>query len=395
MAGQIHRRKKETGFVVLDVHCLQNTKLKWDAKGLHSYLMQLPDNWKINITDLETRSASGREATASPMRALIEAGYVTRSRVIAADGKFEGYDYEVFETPQKDTVNGFPVNGLSVNGLPVNGKPVTIKNEVKEELIEITHSVVSHETTAFSSPIESELHSTPGAASGATAWAVEVFEPATLEIVETEPAPLPDSTDDTQPGDPAKTKHAYVPEFEAFWKSYNYAAGSKLTASKRWERLSAKEKTLALSALDAHLRGTTTDKSRRKDVPFLPMRCHAAVYLSEKRWEAYGEQSGVQRGESTITPWDEKYKAYLKTCENKWPDALASVAYLSKTEYCAFQEGKFIQGIGRITTKMQKARLGRCHDKWERAEPEARKHSSIWQFFLLDMSNCIKLSNSI
>ena len=141
MVGQIHRRKKETGFVVLDVHCLQNAKLKWDAKGLHSYLMQLPDDWQINMADLETRSASGREATASPMRALIEAGYVVRRRVIAVDGRFEGYDYDVFEYPQEAATNGKAVNGLSVNGktvngFSVNGKPATIKNEVKIELKE-------------------------------------------------------------------------------------------------------------------------------------------------------------------------------------------------------------------------------------------------------------------
>jgi len=370
----------------MSVECLQDIRLKWDAKGLHSYLMQLPDDWQVNMADLQNRSASGREATASPMNALIEAGYVTRRRVVGANGKFEGYDYDVFETAQS-AVNGKTVNGKTVNGKTVNGKTATNKNELQEELRERTHSVVSVETTAFSFPLESEM---PTTASDA-AWAVELFEPPVTEII----APPAESASDTQPGDLPAAKHAYTPDFEAFWKSYNYCAGSKLTASKRWARLSAKEKALASDAIPAHLRATTTDKARRKDTPFLPMRCHAAVYLSEKRWEAYGEQTDTQRSDSTVTAWDEKYKIYLRTCQNKWPDTLACIAYLSKPEYCAFQERKYIQGIGRIGEKMQVDRLTRCHDRWEAADPAARNYQSVWAYFLNEMANCIRQSNSL
>ena len=230
--------------------------------------------------------------------------------------------------------------------------------------IEVINSVVSHETTALSPLAESKTLTEP-------------------------------SANETQPGDGASSRHAYSEAFESFWKAYNYCAGSKLTASKRWERLTAKEKDAALAALPSHLRATTTEKTRRKDTPFLPMRCHAAVYISEKRWEAYGEQTETQNADSTVTVWDEKYRGYLRTCQSKWPDTLASIAYLSKPEYCAFQDRKYIQGIGRIGDKMQVDRLTRCHDRWESADPEARKYQSVWAYFLNEMSNCIKLSNSL
>jgi len=387
MAGQIHRQKKTTGFVVMSVECLQDIRLKWDAKGLHSYLMQLPDDWQVNMADLQNRSASGREATASPMNALIEAGYVTRRRVVGANGKFEGYDYDVFETAQS-AVNGKTVNGKTVNGKTVNGKTATNKNELQEELRERTHSVVSVETTAFSFPLESEM---PTTASDA-AWAVELFEPPVTEII----APPAESASDTQPGDPLITRNEYAWDFEAFWKSYNYCAGSKLTASKRWGRLSAKEKALASDALPAHLRATTTDKARRKDSPFQPMRCHAAVYLAEKRWEAYAEVVKVAKGEELApTKWDKKYKAYLRCCETRWPNMLASVAYLSKPDYCAFQDGAYLHGISRVGTEMQKKRFERMHDKWESGDPSLRGHSNIWPCFLAEMSAFIKQSSSL
>ncbi len=131
MSGKIHRRKKSSDFVTLDTHCSRNKNLRWASKGLHTYLFQLPDDWQINIADLENRSEDGRESTTSAMNALINAGYVVRERKHDDKGRFEGYDYFVFERPEHAiewlTVNGKSVNGKSVNGLTVYGKTATSK----------------------------------------------------------------------------------------------------------------------------------------------------------------------------------------------------------------------------------------------------------------------------
>lgn len=135
MAGKIHRQKKSSEFVTLDTHCLRNKSLKWDAKGLHSYLMQLPDDWQINIADLEKRGADGRDATTSPMKALIQCGYVVREQTFDSKGRFEGFDYHIFERPEHGlslltngySENGKTENGKTENGLSVNGKTATSK----------------------------------------------------------------------------------------------------------------------------------------------------------------------------------------------------------------------------------------------------------------------------
>jgi len=44
MAGKIIRSKKTADFVILGTHCLRNKHVSWQAKGLHSYVMQLPDD---------------------------------------------------------------------------------------------------------------------------------------------------------------------------------------------------------------------------------------------------------------------------------------------------------------------------------------------------------------
>lgn len=133
MAGNIHRQKKNRDFVTIDTHCLRNKDLKWDAKGLHSYLMQLPDDWKINIADLQKRSLDRHDGTMSPMRALIAAGYVYRERISGEKGRFIGYDYHLFERPEQ-TVEWLTVNGKSIDGKTVNGKTPTSKGLIPKKV---------------------------------------------------------------------------------------------------------------------------------------------------------------------------------------------------------------------------------------------------------------------
>lgn len=137
MAGKIYRRKKSSEFVTLDTHCSRNKKLRWAPKGLHTYLFQLPEDWKINIADLENRSEDGRDATTSAMNSLIKAGYVVRERKHDEKGRFEGYDYFVFERPEHAiewlTENGKPVNGSSVNGKRATSKVLKPLSEVSKD----------------------------------------------------------------------------------------------------------------------------------------------------------------------------------------------------------------------------------------------------------------------
>ena len=131
MAGKILRTKKENNFVQIDKRILNDRELSWQAKGLHTYLMSLPDNWVVNVSDLKNRSTNGRDSTGAIINELIAAGYITRQLLQSESGKFEGYDYTIFEEKQAVnaiSVSGETVNGKSVNGLSVYGKPDTNKN---------------------------------------------------------------------------------------------------------------------------------------------------------------------------------------------------------------------------------------------------------------------------
>lgn len=134
MSGQIHRHKKKKNFTMLDNTASHDNSLSWKAKGLHTYLMTLPDDWKINITDLTNRSKDGRDGTAAAIKELLAAGYLTRTQVLDEKHRFSGYDYHIFETPENQNVS----IAISENGKAENGKSNTNNNYKEKVLKEVS-----------------------------------------------------------------------------------------------------------------------------------------------------------------------------------------------------------------------------------------------------------------
>jgi hypothetical protein len=95
----VHVKKHEGNYVMLDKTCLNDKKLSWKATGLHSYLMGLPGNWNINVSDLIKRKAGGRDQIYSMLSELEEHGYIKRKKLQGKDGLMGGYDYTAFEHP--------------------------------------------------------------------------------------------------------------------------------------------------------------------------------------------------------------------------------------------------------------------------------------------------------
>ncbi|WP_404274378.1 DnaD domain protein [Exiguobacterium undae] len=97
----IMRIQKKDNYVVIDKTLLNNRELSWKAKGLHSYLMSLPDDWKVQEADLVKRSKDGKESTRSAIKELIEAGYIKRIS-IREKGKIKSWEFVVYELPTFD-----------------------------------------------------------------------------------------------------------------------------------------------------------------------------------------------------------------------------------------------------------------------------------------------------
>ena len=106
--------KKTNNFTIVDNHFIRDENLSWKARGLLVYLLHLPDDWQIYLEDLKNRATDGRDSTISGIKELMKKGYIKRTRK-RDNGKFIGYDYEVYERPNEVIATE---NGKSENGEP-------------------------------------------------------------------------------------------------------------------------------------------------------------------------------------------------------------------------------------------------------------------------------------
>ena len=81
---------------------LNDDNLSWQAKGLLAYLLAKPDDWKVIISDLEKRSANGRDSVQNILKELQKKGYVERiQHKEASTGRFTHVETVVYELPQE------------------------------------------------------------------------------------------------------------------------------------------------------------------------------------------------------------------------------------------------------------------------------------------------------
>ena len=122
---------------------LKDENLSWQSKGLLSYLLSLPDDWKIYANELTKHSKDGRTATNNTIKQLIEHGYILREKNKCEKGKFTGYSYTVNEEPLQVSRCGLPdadnpTTGnrplLSTDINQVLTEPITNKEYVDNEI---------------------------------------------------------------------------------------------------------------------------------------------------------------------------------------------------------------------------------------------------------------------
>lgn len=115
-------KSKDNPYVQVDKRAIQDDRLSWKAKGILSYLLSLPDDWEIYVSELITHAPDGVASLRSGMKELEDAGYLIKSLERGKSGKFAGYDYTVIENP---TVLRKSQNGEPYGDFPYTEKPNT------------------------------------------------------------------------------------------------------------------------------------------------------------------------------------------------------------------------------------------------------------------------------
>jgi hypothetical protein len=88
-------------FVTIDTRPLENPRLSWRAKGLLTYLISRPPDWRVQMSQLEQISADGKTGLRTIMHELRDAGHASIEQVRSTDGKHAvGTEWVIYEDPK-------------------------------------------------------------------------------------------------------------------------------------------------------------------------------------------------------------------------------------------------------------------------------------------------------
>lgn len=129
----------EGNYTVLNNTCIRDRRLSLKAKGLHTYFMSLPPNWKLYKSELVKHSRDGINSVNSAIKELVEFGYVEiTEQQRTEEGKFSGKAYGFYAKPIVADVAGR-------RGFPVTAKPITDKPLAENQQLLTTNIVTTKE----------------------------------------------------------------------------------------------------------------------------------------------------------------------------------------------------------------------------------------------------------
>ena len=73
-----YRVVKNKNYSVISNDFIRRKDLSWKAKGILTYILTLPDDWKINLNEITTHATDGDKSFRSGWKELETAGYIKR-----------------------------------------------------------------------------------------------------------------------------------------------------------------------------------------------------------------------------------------------------------------------------------------------------------------------------
>lgn len=108
--------------------------LSWKAKGLHTYLLSRPDDWRFWVSEVRQHASDGKTSLQSGLRELEDAGYLKRERVRRENGTLGGYVWTVSEIPKRSWAaegRDIPPERVIRGGLSATDDPRRINRDGK------------------------------------------------------------------------------------------------------------------------------------------------------------------------------------------------------------------------------------------------------------------------
>lgn len=124
----ILRIKKTNNYTVMSNYHFKEKDMSLKAKGLLSLMLSLPEDWDYSIDGLAKLSKDGKDSVMSALAELEKFNYLIRTQTKDEDGKFAGYDYDVYEEPY--TEKPFTENPNTENPQQLNTKPLNTESDI-------------------------------------------------------------------------------------------------------------------------------------------------------------------------------------------------------------------------------------------------------------------------
>lgn len=99
------RHSKQRDYTVMNNTFLRDDKLSWKAKGLFAYILSLPEDWKIYLSELQTHATDGETSLRSAIKELTDNGYIVQKRLKDDKGRWASYVYQIIENPFVENLN--------------------------------------------------------------------------------------------------------------------------------------------------------------------------------------------------------------------------------------------------------------------------------------------------
>lgn len=142
------RVNKTADYTVLSNYHFKEKEMSLKAKGLLSLMLSLPDDWDYSIAGLVTLSKDGKDSVMNALTELETFGYLKRTRLFDKQGRFAGFDYDIFEKPQTE--------------IPYSEKPNTEKPQQLNNKKMIDRLINNNLLDAIKKQIEYDVLSTRG-----------------------------------------------------------------------------------------------------------------------------------------------------------------------------------------------------------------------------------------
>ena len=116
------KTKKDKNYTVLDNTFIQDLRLTWKAKGLMTYLLSLPDDWCIHLSELEDHAADGKDSLKTAIKELKIYGYLIATQKKNEAGRFCETVYTVIEKPlaEKPLAEKPPLLNTNIQSTNIN-----------------------------------------------------------------------------------------------------------------------------------------------------------------------------------------------------------------------------------------------------------------------------------